>query len=222
MISRTRYPHLIRTRLTPPPLPTGISHHRASARREVRPRSYLRSTTVSFEQVDLVDPISPSTFVWNCQLRSDIQGASSGYHSCPSYRATIDVVVVIAIAIVDSNIAGPLATHKMPRRTTKDNSSTPQTLSKTLPPATPNPPLSPLIQILRRDWRWASISQFLWTFGQAAGLSTWDIDVSLSPLSLPIPSSPRFIIRTLPLPRASSNRADPRECRPCPCACPSM
>jgi hypothetical protein len=65
----------------------------------------------------------------------------------------------------------------MPRQTSKAKESTPQMKDKALPPATPNPPLSPLIQSLRRDWRWASISQFLWTFGQAAGLSSWDIEV---------------------------------------------
>lgn len=63
----------------------------------------------------------------------------------------------------------------MPRQT-KD--STPQLAVKNLPPALPNVAISPSIELLRRDWRWASISQFLFTFGQAAGLSTWDIDVS--------------------------------------------
>lgn len=40
------------------------------------------------------------------------------------------------------------------------------------------PPLSPLIQRLRTDWRWAGISQFVWTFSDAFGLLDWDIEVS--------------------------------------------
>ncbi|KAH8090830.1 hypothetical protein HD553DRAFT_17843 [Filobasidium floriforme] len=75
----------------------------------------------------------------------------------------------------------------MPRQTSKAKEFTPQTKDKALPPATPNPPLSPLIQSLRRDWRWASISQFLWTFGQAAGLSSWDIDLFEADLDSPEP-----------------------------------
>lgn len=43
----------------------------------------------------------------------------------------------------------------------------------------PPPPPSPLVQKLRQDYRWASISQFCWTFSDAFGLVDWDIDVSL-------------------------------------------
>lgn len=38
------------------------------------------------------------------------------------------------------------------------------------------PSPSPLIQKLRQDWRWAGISQFLWTFSDAFGLVDWDIE----------------------------------------------
>lgn len=39
------------------------------------------------------------------------------------------------------------------------------------------PPLpSPIVQKLRQDWRWAGISQFLWTFSDAFGLIDWDIE----------------------------------------------
>lgn len=40
------------------------------------------------------------------------------------------------------------------------------------------PTVSPLVQKLRTDWRWAGISQFLWTFSDAFGLVDWDIEVS--------------------------------------------
>lgn len=48
------------------------------------------------------------------------------------------------------------------------------------PLATPIPPTppSPLVQRLRTDWRWAGISQFIWTFSDAFGLLDWDIEVS--------------------------------------------
>ncbi|KAK8865602.1 hypothetical protein IAR55_000746 [Kwoniella newhampshirensis] len=39
----------------------------------------------------------------------------------------------------------------------------------------PSPP-SPIIQTLRKDWRWAAISQFMWTFSDAFGLVDWDIE----------------------------------------------
>ncbi|WRT66001.1 uncharacterized protein IL334_002952 [Kwoniella shivajii] len=41
-----------------------------------------------------------------------------------------------------------------------------------LPPVPP----SPIIQTLRKDWRWAAISQFVWTFSDAFGLVDWDIE----------------------------------------------
>ncbi|WVW80486.1 hypothetical protein I302_102469 [Kwoniella bestiolae CBS 10118] len=41
-----------------------------------------------------------------------------------------------------------------------------------LPPLPP----SPIIQTLRKDWRWAAISQFIWTFSDAFGLVDWDIE----------------------------------------------
>nr|XP_018265064.1 uncharacterized protein I303_03246 [Kwoniella dejecticola CBS 10117]OBR87222.1 hypothetical protein I303_03246 [Kwoniella dejecticola CBS 10117] len=40
----------------------------------------------------------------------------------------------------------------------------------------PPPPPSPIIQTLRKDWRWAAISQFMWTFSDAFGLVDWDIE----------------------------------------------
>ncbi|KAI9634429.1 uncharacterized protein MKK02DRAFT_7781, partial [Dioszegia hungarica] len=40
----------------------------------------------------------------------------------------------------------------------------------------PPPPPSPLVQRLRTDWRWAGISQFIWTFSDAFGLLDWDIE----------------------------------------------
>ncbi|WWC68318.1 uncharacterized protein I206_102243 [Kwoniella pini CBS 10737] len=40
----------------------------------------------------------------------------------------------------------------------------------------PPPPPSPIIQTLRKDWRWAAISQFIWTFSDAFGLVDWDIE----------------------------------------------
>ena len=43
-------------------------------------------------------------------------------------------------------------------------------------PSLPPPPPSPLILKLRQDWRWAAISQFLWTFSDAFGLLDWDIE----------------------------------------------
>lgn len=55
---------------------------------------------------------------------------------------------------------------------------------KVLPPTVvapgPAPPPSPLVQKLRQDWRWAGISQFIWTFADAFGLVEWDIEVSSS------------------------------------------
>jgi hypothetical protein len=45
-------------------------------------------------------------------------------------------------------------------------------IDKLLPP----PPPSPIVQALRKDWRWAGISQFLFTFSDAFGLVDWDID----------------------------------------------
>ncbi|WWD18222.1 hypothetical protein CI109_102672 [Kwoniella shandongensis] len=40
----------------------------------------------------------------------------------------------------------------------------------------PPPPPSPIVQVLRKDWRWAAISQFMWTFSDAFGLVDWDIE----------------------------------------------
>ncbi|WVF70980.1 hypothetical protein IAT40_005776 [Kwoniella sp. CBS 6097] len=40
----------------------------------------------------------------------------------------------------------------------------------------PPPPPSPIVQTLRKDWRWAAISQFIWTFSDAFGLVDWDIE----------------------------------------------
>ncbi|WVQ85710.1 hypothetical protein IAT38_007876 [Cryptococcus sp. DSM 104549] len=40
----------------------------------------------------------------------------------------------------------------------------------------PPPPPSPIILALRKDWRWAAISQFVWTFSDAFGLVDWDIE----------------------------------------------
>ena len=45
-------------------------------------------------------------------------------------------------------------------------------------PSTAPPQLSPIVQKLRTDWRWAAISQFLWTFSDAFGFVDWDIEVS--------------------------------------------
>ncbi|ORX35450.1 hypothetical protein BD324DRAFT_652578 [Kockovaella imperatae] len=45
-----------------------------------------------------------------------------------------------------------------------------------LNPTAPPPPPSPIVQKLRTDWRWAAISQFLWTFSDAFGLVDWDIE----------------------------------------------
>ncbi|WWC88197.1 uncharacterized protein L201_003102 [Kwoniella dendrophila CBS 6074] len=45
-------------------------------------------------------------------------------------------------------------------------------IDQLLPPLPP----SPIIQLLRKDWRWASISQFIWTFSDAFGLVDWDIE----------------------------------------------
>ncbi|WOO85751.1 Reticulocyte-binding protein 2 a [Vanrija pseudolonga] len=40
----------------------------------------------------------------------------------------------------------------------------------------PPPPPSPLVTKLRQDWRWAGISQFMWTFADAFGIVDWDIE----------------------------------------------
>ncbi|WVQ71316.1 hypothetical protein IAR50_000844 [Cryptococcus sp. DSM 104548] len=40
----------------------------------------------------------------------------------------------------------------------------------------PPPPPSPIIQSLRKNWRWAAISQFIYTFSDAFGLLDWDIE----------------------------------------------
>ncbi len=45
------------------------------------------------------------------------------------------------------------------------------------PPALPPAPPSEAVAQLRRDYRWAAISQFLFTFGEAFGLVDWDIEV---------------------------------------------
>ncbi|EIW72895.1 hypothetical protein TREMEDRAFT_59057 [Tremella mesenterica DSM 1558] len=42
---------------------------------------------------------------------------------------------------------------------------------------TPPSPPSPIVHKLRQDWRWAGISQFLWTFSDAFGLLDWDIEI---------------------------------------------
>ncbi|BEI82391.1 hypothetical protein CcaverHIS002_0302590 [Cutaneotrichosporon cavernicola] len=42
-------------------------------------------------------------------------------------------------------------------------------------PLAPAPP-SPIVQRLRQDWRWAGISQFVWTFSDGFGLIDWDIE----------------------------------------------
>jgi hypothetical protein len=66
-------------------------------------------------------------------------------------------------------------TTKMPRR------ALPPTAVAAIDTLLPPPPPSPLIQKLRQDYRWASISQFCWTFSDAFGLVDWDIDVSFLP-----------------------------------------
>ncbi|KAJ9108690.1 hypothetical protein QFC21_000010 [Naganishia friedmannii] len=50
--------------------------------------------------------------------------------------------------------------------------------SSSFPPAIPPAPVSPLIAQLRQDFRWASISQFMFTFGHAIGVDSheWDIE----------------------------------------------
>lgn len=45
------------------------------------------------------------------------------------------------------------------------------------PPAVPPPPVSPVVAQLRKDYRWASISQFLFSFGHALGVSDEEGDV---------------------------------------------
>jgi hypothetical protein len=47
----------------------------------------------------------------------------------------------------------------------------------TYPPAVPPPPVSPVVAQLRKDFRWASISQFLFSFGHALGVSDEEGDV---------------------------------------------
>ncbi|GMK58207.1 hypothetical protein CspeluHIS016_0502390 [Cutaneotrichosporon spelunceum] len=54
----------------------------------------------------------------------------------------------------------------MPRR------GVPPAVASPLAPALP----SPIVQRLRQDWRWAGISQFVWTFSEAFGLVDWDIE----------------------------------------------
>lgn len=50
---------------------------------------------------------------------------------------------------------------------------------KPLPAALPNSPISDVVDKLRKDYRWAMISQFLFLFADAAGIDVWDIDVSI-------------------------------------------
>ncbi|WVQ65253.1 uncharacterized protein L199_003426 [Kwoniella botswanensis] len=58
----------------------------------------------------------------------------------------------------------------MPRKLPPPSAVAPiETLLPPLPP-------SPIIQTLRKDWRWAAISQFIWTFSDAFGLVDWDIE----------------------------------------------
>ncbi|KAL1405212.1 hypothetical protein Q8F55_008837 [Vanrija albida] len=52
-------------------------------------------------------------------------------------------------------------------------------MPRKLPPVVaslPPPPTSPLVTKLRQDWRWAGISQFIWTFADAFGIVDWDIE----------------------------------------------
>jgi hypothetical protein len=67
------------------------------------------------------------------------------------------------------------------RAAVSKSSTTPRSSSAIaeLPPAVQPPPPSPIVSRLRQDYRWAAISQFLWTFGEAFGLLGWDIEVSL-------------------------------------------
>jgi hypothetical protein len=50
--------------------------------------------------------------------------------------------------------------------------------SSSFPAAIPPAPVSPLVAQLRQDFRWASISQFMFTFGHAVGVDSneWDIE----------------------------------------------
>lgn len=59
----------------------------------------------------------------------------------------------------------------MPRSSALPEAVTPVT-DLVAPPAP-----SPIIAKLRTDWRWAAISQFIWTFSDAFNLPDWDIEV---------------------------------------------
>jgi hypothetical protein len=66
----------------------------------------------------------------------------------------------------------------MPRTTTKVKPVTPHSSPfADLPLAIQPLPPSEIVASLRRDYRWAAISQFLWTFGEGVGLIDWDIEM---------------------------------------------
>jgi hypothetical protein len=69
------------------------------------------------------------------------------------------------------------------------------------PPAVPPPPVSPLIAQLRKDYRWASISQFLFSFGHALGVSDEEGDVEALEADLDAPVDdvlvPRLMVKLL-------------------------
>lgn len=69
------------------------------------------------------------------------------------------------------------------------------------PPAVPPVPSSPLVAQLRRDFRWASISQFLCSFGYAIGVSDEEGDVEALEADLDSPGAdallPKLVVKLL-------------------------
>jgi hypothetical protein len=69
------------------------------------------------------------------------------------------------------------------------------------PPAIPPASASPLVAQLRRDFRWASISQFLCSFGYAVGVSDDEGDVEALEADLDSPGTdalvPKLVVKLL-------------------------
>jgi hypothetical protein len=69
------------------------------------------------------------------------------------------------------------------------------------PPAVPPAPVSPLVAQLRRDFRWASISQFLCSFGYAVGVSDDEGDVEALEADFDSPAAdvllPKLVVKLL-------------------------
>ncbi|KAJ9104759.1 hypothetical protein QFC19_003900 [Naganishia cerealis] len=93
------------------------------------------------------------------------------------------------------------ASTSAPSARTASGSEQPHANHHSFPPATPPALVSPLVAQLRRDYRWASISQFMFTFGHAIGVENddWDIESLEQDLDSPAQDEvvPALIVKLL-------------------------